>query len=283
MSTNTAKFSIALDENDNRVHISMAKRGGIYYCPLCKTRMIPKLGTIKMHHYAHQSLEACDEWYENKGPWHRQMQSLFPFDCQEVIVERNGEKHIADICLEKPNGQHLIIEFQHSPMDHEEFVKRTTFWRGTGDDIIWVFDVTDKLISEVIGFVDTYCDKMFRWKKPISTFGTGYMDEIPIFLYMQPEMIKWNGAEKVDRDFSVEKPFFMWLQSCGCDDSVEDHSHFYFGFELQPYDLVGGKVYESTAAFKRFVNERMLMQETRPFQPNLKLRSRAELEDSYAT
>lgn len=53
------QYEWALDAGEHPVHISQAQPGQSYHCPLCEGRMIPKLGDIKQHHFAHESLKSC--------------------------------------------------------------------------------------------------------------------------------------------------------------------------------------------------------------------------------
>ena len=99
--------------------------------------MIAKKGNVKDHHFAHQGNYVCDEWSAHKGEWHITMQNLFPKETQEIILEAGEEKHIADVCLQKPCGQRLVIEFQDSPMNYKDFLKRTIFWKKHDADMIW--------------------------------------------------------------------------------------------------------------------------------------------------
>ena len=101
-------------------------------CPICNNPVIAKCGERKAHHWAHKSAQSCDLWWENKGDWHRKWQDEFDNNWQEIIVEDNDEKHIADI--KTPDG--LVIEFQHSPMSMEEQRKREQFYKN----MIWVVD-----------------------------------------------------------------------------------------------------------------------------------------------
>ena len=67
----------ALNSKHEMIGIGQAERGGEYYCPFCKGKLVLKMGNVKVHHFAHKE-KLCDDWYsENKGPWHRKMQSLF--------------------------------------------------------------------------------------------------------------------------------------------------------------------------------------------------------------
>ncbi len=46
-------YPIAKDEDDRWVEISAAKAGGKYSCPECHSRFVPRLGEIRVHHFAH--------------------------------------------------------------------------------------------------------------------------------------------------------------------------------------------------------------------------------------
>ncbi len=42
------------------MHIEDALPGGIYYCPQCGNEMIPKMGDINVHHFAHKIECSCN-------------------------------------------------------------------------------------------------------------------------------------------------------------------------------------------------------------------------------
>lgn len=50
----------ALDADGQPVHITEAGHNTIYYCPVCGGKMIARLGDIKQHHFAHETLQFCD-------------------------------------------------------------------------------------------------------------------------------------------------------------------------------------------------------------------------------
>ena len=181
-----SKYLFALTQHKQRIHISDAVSGKQgYVCPYCGCEMIARKGAVREHHFAHSIDSRCDEWYGNKGEWHIQMQNMFPKETQEVILEVNGEKHIADICIEKVNGQKLVIEFQSSPLSQTEFVRRTQFWRNNNAEVIWVFDVRDKDIRE-IPKSRTGIEAAYRWRHAFSTIGDSVPDNATVFFYMNP-------------------------------------------------------------------------------------------------
>ncbi|GEB08982.1 Competence protein CoiA [Lactococcus lactis subsp. lactis] len=63
----------AIDENGqvvNLLEIEVKELTGKYFCPSCKSELFIKNGEIKMPHFAHKSLKACDLWLENESEQH---------------------------------------------------------------------------------------------------------------------------------------------------------------------------------------------------------------------
>lgn len=132
--------------------------------------------------------------------WHRQWQLLFPEECREVIVEHEGEKHIADIKCGR-----MVVEFQHSPMSAEEFEKRTRFYTESGNILIWVFDYADEcdaLVSTVNYEykLEEFDSDKWRWQyahKTFQYFNSASDDNSKIFLMFEDNTknirrIVWN-------------------------------------------------------------------------------------------
>lgn len=103
-------------------------------CPACGELVSPKCGTIRVHHWAHRRVRNCDPWWEHETPWHREWKNHFDKEFQEVVLfdEKTGEKHIADV----RTSHELVIEFQRSPLRHDEHKSRERFYRN----MIWVVD-----------------------------------------------------------------------------------------------------------------------------------------------
>lgn len=54
----------ALDKDANKVYIENAKRNQEYFCPCCGSKLILKLGDIRIHHFSHTSERICnDTWH----------------------------------------------------------------------------------------------------------------------------------------------------------------------------------------------------------------------------
>lgn len=72
--------------------------------------------------------------------WHFGWQSKFPIENREVVVEKDGVVHRADILI-----KNTVIEFQHSPISGEEFEERNSFYKNCGYHVVWLFDAADKM------------------------------------------------------------------------------------------------------------------------------------------
>lgn len=104
-------------------------------CPCCDSPVIPKCGTIRVHHWAHKQVEHCDHWWENESPWHRDWKNHFPDHWQEFVYRADsGEKHVADV----RTNHEWVIEFQRSYLTPEERQARDAFYRK----LVWVIDAT---------------------------------------------------------------------------------------------------------------------------------------------
>jgi competence CoiA-like predicted nuclease len=118
------------DENKIRTKPAYSGQKGI--CPLCDGTLIGKCGDIYVWHWQHHQDRECDPWKEHETDWHRKWKLNFPNDWQEVIIEKYGEKHIADVKTSKG----LVIEFQNSSISTSTIQIRECFY----EDMIWVIN-----------------------------------------------------------------------------------------------------------------------------------------------
>ncbi len=119
---------------DNR--LIEAEPGLKGFCRGCGQPVIPKCGTVRVHHWSHLNSKMCDTWWEQETEWHRTWKNKFPKFCQEFFMPDvfTGEKHMADVRTD--HG--LIIEFQHSHLKEQERVNRECFYQN----MVWVVDGT---------------------------------------------------------------------------------------------------------------------------------------------
>lgn len=185
---------IAKDENNNNVSITDAKRKGLYFCPTCGAPLIVRAenSTQKSKHFAHQRGTYCtDDWKYEMSEWHKAWQEKFPIECREVVIESEGEKHRADVCVDN-----IVVEFQHSPISYEDFTKRNKFYLKCGKRIIWIFDAKEKIkdpIEKIISNPPSEGkeNRAFKWKRcqnQFANFYDTYSNNSPIEIHLETKM-----------------------------------------------------------------------------------------------
>lgn len=172
---------IALNKADERIEIDNADPQKQYFCPICGESLIirAKDSLAVRAHFAHKRGTQCDDWKHDMSEWHYNWQQRFPKECREVVIENNGEKHRADVCIGDK-----VIEFQHSPITREEIIKRNTFYTSCGYQVVWVFDATNKIKNEYGDSIDPMrCwNSTLFWKRPRREFDITIPRNVTIFL-----------------------------------------------------------------------------------------------------
>lgn len=120
---------IAVDKNGNRIY---PRKNIDACCPICKKRVIAACGDIMIHHWKHESIVDCDTWKGEETEWHQGWKKEFPIDWQEVVIEKNGEIHRADIMT----STGLVIELQHSNISTTAIMEREKFY----NKMVWLID-----------------------------------------------------------------------------------------------------------------------------------------------
>ena len=154
---------IALNENNERIDINKADKSQSYFCPTCgKELSIKAIDSLSVKaHFAHKrGTECLDTWKHDMSEWHYNWQRLFPAENREVVVEKDGVKHRADVLI-----NNFVIEFQHSPITAEEITERNNFYLSCGYTVVWVFDANDKIKNsfEKDGSVDP--NRLESWER----------------------------------------------------------------------------------------------------------------------
>lgn len=173
---------IALNTNGERVSIENATKDDKYYCPICGELLtIRATNSLAVKtHFAHKRGTICyDDWTHDMSEWHLSWQKQFPEQYREVVIEKNGIKHRADICV-----NNTVIEFQHSPITGEEIAKRNNFYLSCGYQVVWVFDATDKIKNWLDGSIDPMqcSDDGLCWKRAKQQFAIKIPPQVTIFL-----------------------------------------------------------------------------------------------------
>ncbi len=97
------------------------------FCPCCRKRMTARVGDIRRPHWAHESGERCDEWWEEESDWRDGWLQVFvqsPNVDIENVLEKNGERHFYDARF----GNSLVAVFRRTRLPPEQFVKREAFF-----------------------------------------------------------------------------------------------------------------------------------------------------------
>lgn len=147
-------------------------------CPLCNAVLIPKIGRIRLPHWAHHPKRDfdCDPWSEHETQWHRQWKECVPKQYREKVIEKNGVKHRADIQLESG----VTFEFQRNSLSVDERESRESFYRN----LIWVLHFPkEKLLDTDIRkmYLPTFDDSLIQ----VSGFSQRFQyapHPCPIFL-----------------------------------------------------------------------------------------------------
>ncbi len=151
----------ALTKDNNRISIEDAIPGEEYCCPVCGNPVVVKAAKSDnvRTHFAHKRNTLClDDWKHDMSDWHFEWQSKFPIESREIVVEKDGVVHRADILIND-----TVIEFQHSPISGEEFEERNSFYKSCGYRVVWLFDAADKMkIDDCFGLV---------WKRKTTLFS----------------------------------------------------------------------------------------------------------------
>lgn len=162
--------------------------GGHAYCPACRGDVNAKCGPIVEWHWAHDSRingGDCDAWAENETPWHRWWKERAPETNREVVIERGGVVHRAD--LRRP-GDDYVIELQHSSICSDDIRAREAFYGR----MVWVLDA--RLYTFPLSEFDCLVDRLeqvdsntWRWRRPRRSFSRS---ERTIFLDLGMELLE---------------------------------------------------------------------------------------------
>ena len=173
---------IANDKNRERISIENAIIGEEYFCPICNAPLTIKAKNSEAvsAHFAHKKGTEClDTWSHDMSEWHREWQEKFPEQCREVVVEKEGIKHRADVLI-----NNTVIEFQHSPITSEEIFARNKFYLSCGYRVVWVFDATDKIRNEYSNSIDPMrCRPSdLCWKRAKQQFSAQFQKNVQVYL-----------------------------------------------------------------------------------------------------
>lgn len=184
------KFAI----NDSGMRIKPSFSGQKANCPLCEGTLIGKCGEIYVKHWQHHNDRNCDPWKEHETEWHRKWKAKFPDDWQEIIIENEGEKHIADI----KTYDGIVIEFQNSSISTSTIRIRENFYQ----DMIWVVNAKQfKDNFQIRSVVKSYLRKIEQEASyELKLLQDYHVEELKAI----NEALKTNERETDDRSGSIK-------------------------------------------------------------------------------
>jgi hypothetical protein len=165
-------------------------------CQLCERPMFSKCGEINVWHWAHHKDESCDSWYEPETEWHKNWKLVFGKDNCEIVISKEGVRHIADIVTK----ERVVIELQNSPIQMPNIRQRETFY---GERMIWV--INGKPFKENFSITKSRLDedeKYYRFHNPFSS-EYGKVDNSP----KNEFKFSWSWCRKSWSD--VQRPIFI--------------------------------------------------------------------------
>ncbi len=266
-------MQIALDYKKRRISIEEAllKSSKHYFCPCCGKNVRIRNGKVNVPHFAHISLDDCDDFTHDMSQWHRDWQNRFPEENREVIIklrideksyyadgvkygfleetdileESEGKskkmifKHRADVCI-----NNTVIEFQHSPISRPEFNKRNWFYTKAGYKVIWVFDLIEKLHDTL-----TIC---YKWENRGVAGGHYEWKHAARFLRdLSPQVSKdvelFFQFYEYENDFSplMERVVYTVIDA---EEGYNDYKYFRTGYNVN-----------NVAQFKQYIMDRQFV------------------------
>lgn len=110
-----------------------ASKNKVGYCPSCKAVLIPKMGPLLIHHWAHASSAECSS-YKPMTEWHYKWLNKF-INSQKWSVEHQYGAYRFD-CFS--NEENLVLEFQRLPL-FQYMVEKSEYCIYNNIEINWIY------------------------------------------------------------------------------------------------------------------------------------------------
>lgn len=134
---------ISLVDHYSRKQLDELRKQEVFYCRGCSQRVILKLGTKRIFHFAHEKGAMCTEDYDRESEYHMQgkmklfnwlkAQGLAPeLECYFPRIRQR-----ADIAFTY-DGKIYCLEYQCSTISEEQFMKRTENYYRAKLSPIWI-------------------------------------------------------------------------------------------------------------------------------------------------
>ncbi|WCO03515.1 competence protein CoiA [Psychroserpens ponticola] len=166
-------------------------------CPLCGKKVVSKCGEIKVWHWAHLKDKSCDHWYEPETFWHLHWKLTFGKENAEIVIKKDGKRHIADILT----NSDVVIELQNSPIQKSVIRKREKFY---GERMLWLINGIDFKDNFEVSNQDNF-DVLYRFYNNLPANNKLVFDW------------KWarKSWEEVERSVFIDfgKESLFWVQT----------------------------------------------------------------------
>lgn len=197
---------VALDKNNNRVSIENAVKDQDYFCPSCGEPLIIKaLSSVSVKpHFAHKKGADCDSFSHDMSEWHFNWQQQFPLENREVVVEKDGIKHRADVLI-----GNTVIEFQHSHISPEEIAARNDFYLSIGYNMVWVFDANGQIKNECGESTDPVKARPMDlcWRRKKNQFSNPIPRQVKVFIQYKTDVsIPQLAGRQIDIMLLLDDP-----------------------------------------------------------------------------
>lgn len=170
---------------------------GTATCSMCKNELVPKCGVIKIWHWAHKSLNDCDNWHESESEWHLNWKNEFPKEQQEITIKKyntklnydGSKKYINEIENHRADIKTplRVIELQNSPISSKEINERENFY----GKMVWLLN--GKTLCKGMKMRKENGIIKFRWYHPPKSWWIAKKPIYIDFSDIQQEENKWVG------------------------------------------------------------------------------------------
>ncbi|MFY0760066.1 competence protein CoiA family protein [Metabacillus dongyingensis] len=170
------------------------RRKEAFYCPVCENPLDLKIGSIKVHHFAHQKNKTCSIETEPESEYHLNGKlQLYKWLQEQGVQSAKLEQYLPSISqrpdvLFKNRNKYTAVEYQCSVMPASLFSKRTSQYKKAGIDVMWILGGknTARLSSH------TFRISPFQWlfaragEDPLDPpFFLTYCSQVQAFLLME--------------------------------------------------------------------------------------------------
>jgi competence protein CoiA len=139
----SGKFINTADFTDRETLRKLKVKEGSFLCPVCREKVMLKVGSRKIPHFAHYKEHSCEASFENESEYHLKGK----LDIYRWLIAHNVHarletyiksiKQRPDICFVY-GGKKFAVEFQCSPIPESLFASRTKAYKEAGFTPIWI-------------------------------------------------------------------------------------------------------------------------------------------------